>query len=60
VSYRRRALVGQPLREFFRRYVLLGGWLDGPIGLYLSATMAYYAYKRVELVRATRRSEQPV
>ena len=49
--YRARALVGQPLREFWRRYVGLGGWKDGPVGLYLSLAMAYYAFRRVELTR---------
>jgi len=52
VHYRRRALVGQPLREFVRRYVLLHGWRDGPIGLYLCGAMAYFAFLRVRLTRA--------
>jgi glycosyltransferase involved in cell wall biosynthesis len=48
---RRRALVGAPLREFVRRYGVLGGWMDGPIGLFLSLAMAYYAFQRVRLAR---------
>ena len=51
-TFRGRALVGQPLREFARRYLALGGWRDGPLGLFLSAALAYYAFRRVKLVRA--------
>jgi glycosyltransferase involved in cell wall biosynthesis len=51
VRYRQRALVGQPLHEFARRFFALGGWRDGPIGLFLCAAMAYAAYERVRLVR---------
>ena len=35
-------LVLQPLREFRRRYVTLGGWRDGWLGLLLAGAMAYY------------------
>lgn len=49
--FRARAIVGQPLREFGRRYFALGGWKDGPLGLFLSLALAYYAFKRVQLVR---------
>ena len=35
----------QPLREFRRRYVSLGGWRDGPLGLLLSLAMAYYTLR---------------
>lgn len=49
--FRRQALAGQPLREFARRYLALGGWKDGPVGLFLSAALAYYAFRRVQLVR---------
>ena len=41
-----RGLVGQPVREFFRRYISLQGWRDGGAGLLLSALMAYYAFRR--------------
>jgi (heptosyl)LPS beta-1,4-glucosyltransferase len=51
-TFRARALVGQPLREFARRYFALGGWKDGPVGLFLSTALAYYAFKRVRLVRS--------
>lgn len=35
----------QPLREFRRRYLTLGGWRDGPLGLLLSLAMAYYTLR---------------
>lgn len=41
-----RGFIGQPLREFFRRYISLEGWRDGGHGLLLSALMAYYAFVR--------------
>ncbi|HOQ98993.1 MAG TPA: glycosyltransferase family 2 protein [Anaerolineae bacterium] len=39
---RLRSLVGQPLREFWRRYVTYQGYRDGGHGLLLSLLMAYY------------------
>jgi hypothetical protein len=48
---RRRGAIGQPLREFFRRYLALQGWRDGGHGLLLSALMAYYAFVRWRMVR---------
>ena len=39
-----RNFVGAPLREFHRRYVKLGGWRDGPLGLFLCATLAYFEW----------------
>jgi glycosyltransferase involved in cell wall biosynthesis len=37
-----RTFVGAPLREFVRRYVRLGGYRDGAIGLLLCGTLAYF------------------
>jgi len=37
-----RSLLGQPLREFWRRYVALQGYRDGAHGLLLSLLMGYY------------------
>ncbi|OGG46549.1 MAG: hypothetical protein A3F84_18660 [Candidatus Handelsmanbacteria bacterium RIFCSPLOWO2_12_FULL_64_10] len=51
--FRRRALLGQPAREFWRRYVRLGGWRDGWVGLFLSGAMAYYAFQRTRLCRSS-------
>ena len=48
---RLRALAAAPVREFVRRYFGLGGWVDGPIGLFLAFAMAYYAFRRVSLAR---------
>ncbi|MGC8874325.1 MAG: glycosyltransferase family 2 protein [Chloroflexia bacterium] len=42
IRARPRSLLGQPLREFWRRYVYLQGYRDGWLGLYLCAAMAYY------------------
>jgi glycosyltransferase involved in cell wall biosynthesis len=46
---RRRALLGQPLREFWRRYVELAGYREGLLGLMLSTLLAFYAGKAVWL-----------
>ncbi|HEX7594069.1 MAG TPA: glycosyltransferase family 2 protein, partial [Anaerolineae bacterium] len=45
-----RGLIGQPLREFLRRYISLRGWRDGGHGLLLSALMAYYAFVRQRML----------
>ena len=37
-----RNFVGAPAREFVRRYVRLGGWRDGWVGLLLCGTLAYF------------------
>jgi glycosyltransferase involved in cell wall biosynthesis len=39
---RARNFVGAPARELWRRYILLGGWRDGPIGLFLCASLAWF------------------
>jgi len=48
---RPRALIGQPAREFWRRYVELQGFREGGLGLVLSLVLAYYAGKAVFLAR---------
>jgi glycosyltransferase involved in cell wall biosynthesis len=48
---RRRALVGQPMREFWSRYVQLRGYREGALGFVLSALLAYYAGKAILLAR---------
>jgi glycosyltransferase involved in cell wall biosynthesis len=48
---RRRALIGQPAREFWRRYVELQGFREGGLGLLLSVLLAYYAGRAVFLAR---------
>jgi len=47
----RRALIGQPIREFIRRYVHLHGYRDGGHGLLFSLLLAYY---RLQAVRRAR------
>jgi hypothetical protein len=44
-------VVGQPAREFWSRYVRLQGYREGPLGLLLSALLAYYAGKAIWLAR---------
>jgi glycosyltransferase involved in cell wall biosynthesis len=39
-----RNFVGAPVREFGRRYLALGGYRDGAIGLLLCATLAYFEF----------------
>lgn len=49
--FRGRALIGQPVREFGRRFFSLGGYKDGQYGLLLSLLMAYYAFERQRILR---------
>ena len=57
---RRRAQVGQPLREFWRRYATLGGYRDGPLGLVLCVYLGYAAWQRTRaLVRLWDRHGAP-
>lgn len=56
---RGRGFVGQPIREFLRRYVSLGGWRDGGHGLLLSALMAYYALVRYKMLWDMGRMAKP-
>jgi hypothetical protein len=37
-----RNFIGAPVREFRRRYVELGGYRDGLLGLFLCASLAYF------------------
>jgi (heptosyl)LPS beta-1,4-glucosyltransferase len=47
---RRLSYIGQPAREFWRRYVSLQGYRDGPHGLLLAGLMAQYAWTRCRLI----------
>ncbi|NJN15605.1 MAG: glycosyltransferase family 2 protein [Oscillochloris sp.] len=54
---RLRNYVGAPVREFVRRYIRLGGWRDGLIGLILCATLAWFELVKfacLRLVAATK------
>jgi glycosyltransferase involved in cell wall biosynthesis len=59
VPVRWRSLVGQPLREFWRRYVSLRGYRDGGHGLLLSLLMAYYRGLTYWRLRGLARSSPP-
>jgi glycosyltransferase involved in cell wall biosynthesis len=39
-----RNFVGAPAREFFRRFVTLGGYRDGALGLFMCAALAYFEW----------------
>jgi (heptosyl)LPS beta-1,4-glucosyltransferase len=51
IRVRWRGLIGQPLREFGRRFFTLKGYKDGIYGLTLSALMAYYAFVRQRMLK---------
>jgi len=61
---RRRTFLGQPLREFWRRFVTLRGYRDGLDGLFLATTMALATFVTWVLVarhwrrRTARRSSR--
>jgi glycosyltransferase involved in cell wall biosynthesis len=50
-TVRPRAYLGQPLREFWRRFVTLGGYRDGGLGLLLALYLAYAAWQRTRALR---------
>jgi len=47
-----RNFVGAPLREFRRRYITLGGYRDGTLGLLLCATLAYFEWVKFVHLKA--------
>ncbi|MBN1484708.1 MAG: glycosyltransferase family 2 protein [Chloroflexia bacterium] len=49
------SLLTQPWKEFYRRYIQLQGWRDGPLGLFLCAAMGYY---RLHTVRHLLQKQQ--
>ncbi len=46
-----RNFVGAPAREFVRRYVRLGGWRDGALGLFLCAALAWFEAVKFAMLR---------
>jgi len=46
-----RNFLGAPAREFWRRYVRLGGWRDGALGLFLCLTMAWFEVVKFAFLR---------
>ena len=41
---RLRNFIGAPLREFQRRFIQLGGWRDGALGLFLCGSLAWFEF----------------
>jgi (heptosyl)LPS beta-1,4-glucosyltransferase len=56
---RMRSLVGQPLREFKRRYIDYRGYRDGTLGLTLSIAMAIYRADVYRRMLALQRETEP-
>ncbi len=55
---------GAPLREFWRRYVRLGGWRDGAHGLFLCGSLAWFEVVKFGFLKllacgSRRRPERP-
>jgi len=50
-----RNFAGAPLREFYRRYIKLGGWRDGRIGLLMCSTLAYFELVKYVHLKALER-----
>jgi glycosyltransferase involved in cell wall biosynthesis len=46
-----RNFIGAPARELWRRYVALGGWRDGLLGLFLCATLAWFEVVKFAMLR---------
>jgi hypothetical protein len=53
---RRRAYLGAPARELWRRFVRLRGYRDGLTGLFLAGVLAMEECRAVRLLRARKRS----
>lgn len=54
---RPRTYLGQPAREFWRRFVTLGGYRDGRTGLVLASLMAWYELRTWLWVGAAQRGD---
>lgn len=48
---RRRAYLGRPVREFWRRFVTLHGYRDGATGVFMAAVMALEEFRACLLLR---------
>lgn len=53
---RLRSLIGQPLREFVRRFLQYKGWRDGLLGLALSLAMSVYKFEVYRQLRKLART----
>jgi glycosyltransferase involved in cell wall biosynthesis len=52
-----RNFVGAPLREFARRYIALGGYRDGMIGLLMCGTLAYFEWVKFVHLKGLERAQ---
>lgn len=50
-----RSFVGAPLRELHRRYIRLGGYRDGPVGLLMCGTLAFFEIVRLAHMKGLER-----
>jgi glycosyltransferase involved in cell wall biosynthesis len=57
---RLRNFAGAPLREFHRRFVRLGGWRDGALGLFLCAALAWFEVLKYMRLWGMRRIKREV
>ncbi|MCU0494868.1 MAG: glycosyltransferase family 2 protein [Chloroflexaceae bacterium] len=55
-----RNFIGAPAREFQRRYISLGGWRDGPLGLFLCAALAWFELVKFAFLLGLGREERSV
>jgi glycosyltransferase involved in cell wall biosynthesis len=53
-----RNFIGGPAREFWRRYVALGGYRDGAVGLLMCATLAYFEVVKFAHLKGLGRARQ--
>lgn len=56
---RRRTIFGRPFKEFWRRFVTLGGYRDGGLGFLLASSMGWYEFQKWRSVRSRRDAYQP-
>lgn len=56
---RARNFMGAPAREFWRRYVRLGGWRDGLYGLFLCLSLAWFEVVKYGCLLLIQRSTTP-
>lgn len=57
--FRRRSYLGVPARELWRRYVALGGYRDGWLGLRLALLMAWYELRALRWLAGSERVDEP-
>ncbi|HUZ03650.1 MAG TPA: glycosyltransferase [Thermomicrobiaceae bacterium] len=55
----RRAYLGQPAREFWRRFVTLGGYRDGWLGFRLAMLLGWYELRTLRWLAADRANDPP-